>query len=58
MQQVLADALAAGCNKGRLLSHKRHAIDGAHRLYADVDSSPRPRGFRLYLHEETSYPLT
>ena len=32
LKQILSDARTAGCNKVQLLSHKRHANDGAHRL--------------------------
>src|SRR5215813_2432629 len=31
MRRLLRDARSAGCNKVQLLSHKRHASDGAHR---------------------------
>ncbi len=49
--RVLADARAAGCNKVQLLSHKRHALDGAHRLYTGLGFEPEAEGFRLYLQE-------
>jgi GNAT superfamily N-acetyltransferase len=49
VQQVLADANAAGCNKVQLLSHKRHATDGAHHLYAGLGFEAEAEGFRLYL---------
>jgi hypothetical protein len=51
MQRVLADARAAACNKVQLLSHKRHATDGAHRLYANLGFEAEAEGFRLYLQE-------
>ncbi|MDQ3146872.1 MAG: GNAT family N-acetyltransferase [Actinomycetota bacterium] len=51
LQRVLADARAAGCNKVQLLSHKRHALDGAHRLYTGLGFEPEAEGFRLYLQE-------
>jgi GNAT superfamily N-acetyltransferase len=51
MQKILADARAAGCNKVQLLSHKRHAHDGAHRLYASLGFEPEAEGFRRYLVE-------
>lgn len=51
MQAVLAAARAAGCNKVQLLSHKRHATDGAHHLYAALGFEPEAEGFRLYLQE-------
>lgn len=50
LQRALADANAAGCNKVQLLSHKRHATDGAHRLYTSLGFEPEAEGFRLYLH--------
>lgn len=49
IQRVLADARATGCNKVQLLSHKRHATDGAHHLYAGLGFEPEAEGFRLYL---------
>lgn len=49
LQRILADAKAAGCHKVQLLSHKRHADDGAHGLYAKVGFDPEAEGFRLYL---------
>lgn len=33
------------------LSHKRHAADGAHRLYTSLGFEPEAEGFRLYLRE-------
>lgn len=51
MRTILADARRGGCNKVQLLSHKRHAHDGAHRLYASVGFEPEAEGFRLYLGE-------
>lgn len=49
IRRLLGDARAAGCNKVQLLSHKRHATDGAHRLYASLGFEPEAEGFRLYL---------
>ncbi|WP_433659340.1 N-acetyltransferase family protein [Nocardia sp. CA-128927] len=49
MRRLLSDARAAGCNKVQLLSHKRHATDGAHRLYMSLGFEPEAEGFRLYL---------
>ena len=49
MQRVLDDARAAGCNKVQVLSHKRHASDGAHDLYRNLGFSAEAEGFRLYL---------
>jgi GNAT superfamily N-acetyltransferase len=51
MQVVLDDARAAGCNKVQVLSHKRHAADGAHVLYESLGFEPEAEGFRLYLRE-------
>jgi GNAT superfamily N-acetyltransferase len=55
MQRILADARAAGCNKVQLLSHKRHASDGAHRLYSSLGFEPEAEGFRLYLRERPAH---
>ncbi len=49
MRRLLSDAHSAGCNKVQLLSHKRHATDGAHRLYSSLGFEPEAEGFRLYL---------
>jgi hypothetical protein len=35
----------------QLLSHKRHATDGAHELYTKLGFDAEAEGFRLYLHE-------
>ncbi|WP_406300098.1 GNAT family N-acetyltransferase [Embleya sp. NBC_00888] len=51
LRQLLADARSAGCNKVQLLSHKRHASDGAHRLYSSLGFEPEAEGFRLYLQQ-------
>lgn len=51
MRQLLSDARTAGCNKVQLLSHKRHATDGAHRLYTSLGFEPEAEGFRLYLQQ-------
>ncbi|KAA8883021.1 GNAT family N-acetyltransferase [Nocardia colli] len=51
MRRLLGDARAAGCNKIQLLSHKRHATDGAHRLYTSLGFEPEAEGFRLYLQQ-------
>jgi GNAT superfamily N-acetyltransferase len=51
MRRILSEARAARCNKVQLLSHKRHATDGAHRLYASLGFEPEAEGFRLYLQE-------
>jgi GNAT superfamily N-acetyltransferase len=48
MRRLLDDTRAAGCNKVQLLSHKRHATDGAHRLYTAIGFEAEAEGFRLY----------
>lgn len=48
MRRILDDARSAGCNKVQLLSHKRHATDGAHRLYTGLGFEAEAVGFRLY----------
>lgn len=55
MQRILADARAVSCNKVQLLSHKRHATDGPHRLYTSLGFEPEAEGFRLYLTERPSH---
>lgn len=49
VRRALADAWAAGCDKVQVVSHKRHATDGAHSLYAGLGFVPEAEGFRLYL---------
>ena len=49
MQHLVAIASAARCNKVQLLSHKRHAADGAHALYEGLDFEAEAEGFRRYL---------
>ena len=49
LDQVLRDAAAADCYKVQLLTHKRHAIDGAHDLYRSLGFEAEAEGFRLYL---------
>jgi GNAT superfamily N-acetyltransferase len=46
---ALGDARDAGCDKIQLLSHKRHAADGAHSLYTRLGFVAEAEGFRLYL---------
>ena len=48
VERALDDA-AAGCHKVQLLTHKRHATDGAHDFYRAVGFSAEAEGFRLYL---------
>ena len=52
MRRILGDARAVGCDKVQVLSHKRHATDGAHRLYAALGFEPEAEGFRLYLKRD------
>jgi GNAT superfamily N-acetyltransferase len=49
VDRALTDARQAGCLKVQLLSHKRHATDGAHRLYEAAGFTAEAEGFRLYL---------
>ena len=49
LQTVLRDAAAAGAYKVQLLTHKRHASDGAHDLYRSLGFQAEAEGFRLYL---------
>lgn len=49
MRRILDDTKTAGCNKIQLLSHKRHAQDGAHTLYTSLGFEAEAEGFRLYL---------
>jgi GNAT superfamily N-acetyltransferase len=48
LRRALSDTATAGCNKVQLLSHKRHAADGAHALYRQLGFEPEADGFRLY----------
>ncbi len=48
LRRILDDTAAAGCNKIRLLSHKRHVSDGAHNLYMKLGFEAEAEGFRLY----------
>lgn len=49
VQQILVDATSAGCHKLQLLTHKRHATDGAHDFYRSMGFEAEAEGFRLYL---------
>jgi len=49
LERALADAAGLGCHKVQLLSHKRHADDGAHDLYRSVGFTAEAEGFRRYL---------
>jgi GNAT superfamily N-acetyltransferase len=57
LTRLFDDARAAGVNKVQLLSHKRHADDGAHALYAGLDFAPEAEGFRRYLIEHPRPPV-
>jgi len=46
---ALHDARRAECHKVQLLTHKRHATDGAHDLYRSLGFVAEAEGFRLYL---------
>ena len=48
LRRILDDAAASGCDKVQLLSHKRHATDGGHALYAQHGFTAEAEGFRLY----------
>jgi GNAT superfamily N-acetyltransferase len=49
VQRALDDAGARGCHKIQLLTHKRHAVDGAHAFYRAMGFDPEAEGFRRYL---------
>ena len=49
LKTALRDARRGGCDKVQLLSHKRHAVDGAHELYRTLGFEAEAEGFRLYL---------
>ena len=49
MERVLDDAKQARVRKVQLLSHKRHADDGAHEFYRSLGFRAEAEGFRLYL---------
>ena len=49
LSSLLAEAKSVGCHKVQLLSHKRHADDGAHDLYRQAGFEAEADGFRLYL---------
>lgn len=52
LHRALEDARTASCRKVELLSHKRHADDGAHQLYRAVGFEAEAEGFRLYLDSD------
>ena len=49
VERVLDDARAAGCWKVQVISHKRHAEDGAYAFYESLGFEGEATGFRLYL---------
>jgi GNAT superfamily N-acetyltransferase len=49
LRRALADAADAGADKVQVVSHKRHAADGAHALYLGLGFTAEAEGFRLYL---------
>jgi GNAT superfamily N-acetyltransferase len=51
VQRALDDARSAECFKVQLLTHKRHATDGAHDLYRSLGFEAEAEGFRLYLRD-------
>ncbi len=53
IERVLRDAKLAGCHKVQLLTHKRHADDGAHAFYRSLGFDAEAKGFRLYIDQET-----
>lgn len=52
VERSLRDAKVAGCHKVQLLTHKRHAHDGAHSFYQSLGFEAEAEGFRLYLDAE------
>ena len=49
VERLLVDAADAGCHKVQLLTHKRHAEDGAHAFYRALGFEAEAEGFRMYL---------
>ncbi len=49
MERSLQDACAASCRKVQLLTHRRHAEDGAHAFYRALGFQAEAEGFRTYL---------
>lgn len=49
LERALADARTAGCYKVQIVSHKRHALDGALAFYAAHGFVAEAEGLRLYL---------
>jgi GNAT superfamily N-acetyltransferase len=51
IRRALDDARRAACFKVQLVTHKRHADDGAHDLYRSIGFVAEAEGFRLYLED-------
>jgi GNAT superfamily N-acetyltransferase len=51
LECILDTARRESCFKVQLLTHKRHAIDGAHDLYRSLGFEAEAEGFRLYLND-------
>jgi GNAT superfamily N-acetyltransferase len=49
LERTIVEARAHGVDKVQLLSHKRHASDGAHALYLRAGFIAEAEGFRRYL---------
>lgn len=54
VERLLDDAATAGCHKIQLLTHKRHADDGAHAFYRSQGFDAEAEGFRRYLDPRRS----
>lgn len=53
LSRALEDARRQSCFKVQLLTHKRHAADGAHDLYRSLGFVAEAEGFRFYLDDPT-----
>jgi GNAT superfamily N-acetyltransferase len=51
LERALETARRESCFKVQLLTHKRHASDGAHDLYRSLGFEAEAEGFRLYLRD-------
>jgi GNAT superfamily N-acetyltransferase len=51
IRHALEDARRDACFKVQLLTHKRHASDGAHDFYRSLGFEAEADGFRLYLRD-------
>ena len=54
LHRILDDARASGCHKIQLLTHRRHATDGAHAFYRSMGFESEAEGFRRYLDSDQS----